>query len=144
MVLSKSSALTSSSDGGTGAMPALFTRTSIRPKAATVVSTRAAQSLPVADVTPHRECLSPQGSDLGGHFLARIELAAGDDDIGTRFGEPQRHGPSKSLAPSGDDHDLVGWRPNWESSSVHRLLRLVLPEPRAFGAAAPLVMPSTM
>ena len=54
IVLSNRSGVTSSSDGGTGAMPALLTSTSMRPNSATVASIERRALVPVADVAAHR------------------------------------------------------------------------------------------
>jgi hypothetical protein len=38
--------------------------------------------------------LASQGGDLVSNLLTPLQLAAGDDQVCTGFGEPQRHGPA--------------------------------------------------
>ena len=62
---------------------------------------------PVADVAGDRQGPTAERLDLRRHLPARLELAAGHDDVGPGFGEAERHGPTQTLAPTGDDHDLA-------------------------------------
>jgi hypothetical protein len=43
--------------------------------------------------------------DLGGEGLAGRAVPAGDDDVGARGGEAERHGPAEAAAASGDQGD---------------------------------------
>ena len=108
MVLSNSSEVTSSSDGGTGAMPALFTSTSMRPNSATVGVDERTALVPVAHVAAHREGAATERAHLVGDLLARRELAARDHDVGAGLREAERHRPAEALAPAGDDDHLAG------------------------------------
>ena len=104
-------------------MPALLTSTSMRPNSATVASTSARALVPVADVAAHRQRAPAQRPDLAGDHFARLELAAGDDHVGARLGEPQRHRPAQALAAAGDDDDLAGRvrGSGWSSTSPCRV-----------------------
>ncbi len=46
--------------------------------------------------------------DLGGELLADVELAAGDDDVGTASREGQHHRSPEAAAAAGDEGDLAG------------------------------------
>ena len=70
----------------------------MRPNSATVASMSARALVPVADVAAHRQRPPAERADLVGDDLARLELAARDDDVGAGLGEPERHRPAQSLA----------------------------------------------
>ena len=108
IVLSNRSEVTSSNDGGTGAMPALFTSTSMRPNSATVASMSAPQSSQSPTWQRTASARRPERADLVGDDLARFELAARDDHVGARLREAQRHRAAQALAAAGDDDDLAG------------------------------------
>ena len=44
---------------------------------------------------------------LVGHLLARLDAAAGDDDIGAVTGEGEHHLPPEPTAPAGDEGHLA-------------------------------------
>ena len=119
IVLSNSSAVTSSSDGGTGAMPALLTSTSTRPNSAIVASMSAAHW----SQSPTWHARRARGGP-GRGFPRRPPRTRSsfdcDDDVGSRFPESQRHRASRALAGAGDDHDLAG---RVEVGDAHRRVR---------------------
>ena len=109
IVLSNRSEVTSAnSEGGTGAIPALLTSTSMHPNSATVDVDERFALLPVADMATHRQCPPAHLPHLLGHRLPWPELAAGHDDIGARLGEPEDHLATETLAAPGHDYDLPG------------------------------------
>ena len=123
-------------------MPALLTKTSIRPNRATAVSTSSSHWF--QSPTWHRTAKAwrPRARDLVGHLLARLQLPAGDDDVCTGFGKPQRHGPAQALAGTGDDNDLPG---RAQAGDGHRPAPPGLVPPQsaaAHSAAASPAMPS--
>ena len=53
-----------------------------------------------------RGCAGPIRLISSATGLARLELAAADDDIGSGFGESERHRAAEALARAGDDDDF--------------------------------------
>ena len=101
------SAKGNSSIGCTIWMPALLTRMSTPPQAATTAATPAltASSLATSMATPI--AWPPAGADLGGRGLGRLAVEVGDGDLGAfaRIG----HGdlPADAAGGAGDDGNLV-------------------------------------
>ena len=67
------------------------------------------QLVPVADVAGDGQGLTAGGRlHLLGHRLAVVELAAGDDDVGSRLRQSEDDGVPETAASTGDDGDAIG------------------------------------
>jgi hypothetical protein len=63
--------------------------------------------VPIPYVAGDGEAAPAEQVDLVCDWLARLELAATDHDVGAGLGEAECHGPPEALARAGDDDDLA-------------------------------------
>ena len=61
----------------------------------------------VGDAAGHRGRLAALGLDRRDDLLARLEVAAGDHDLGAGLGEEFRHRPADAARRAGDDGDFL-------------------------------------
>ena len=104
-----------------GLTAALHTRASMRPHLARGTGDQGLQLLLAADVGGHHQRLPAAGAYAGGHGLARLGLAAADDDAGAVLGHALGDGAADALAAAGDDRDLAGQVEQGGHGRLHHL-----------------------
>jgi len=62
----------------------------------------------ITHIAGNGDRIGPGGSDLRRHVLARLEFAAGDDDLRAGRGEPACDGSTKAARTPGDDGNSSG------------------------------------
>ena len=94
--------------GSPSALAALFTTMSTPPSWSTVARDEGLELVEVPGVGRHGDRPAARGLDPGRDLLARIGLAARDDDLRAGRGVGLGDGPPDAAASAGDDRDPVG------------------------------------